>query len=137
VVGGSEVSGTVGEGWADGDSEFVGAVRLRKLLAGELEPSGVKENGLVCVSSVSTGGIMKESGEFVAEVCRDVASRFSIDEREAKRPCARGCFFQAITVTVWVGVQCSGVNVVLRWYVGSVSPCRSFAVSQFRSFAVS
>jgi len=33
--------------------EFVGAVRLKKLLAGEFEPSGVKEKGLGLASSMS------------------------------------------------------------------------------------
>jgi hypothetical protein len=45
--------GIVGDGWVDGNAEFVREVRLIKLLAGELEPSGVRENGLLCVSSVS------------------------------------------------------------------------------------
>ena len=101
VFGSGMMSSIVGEGWADGDLEFVGVVRLRGLLAGELEPSGVKENGLGFVSSVLTGGIMKENGKFVVEACSDVASRFSIDGCEVKHPCARGCFCQVIT-SVWV-----------------------------------
>jgi len=33
--------------------EFVGGVRLKKLLAGEFEPSSVKEKGLRLASSMS------------------------------------------------------------------------------------
>ena len=47
----------VGDGWVDGNAEVVREVRLTKLLAGELEPSGVREKGLFCVSSVSTRGV--------------------------------------------------------------------------------
>jgi len=98
VGGNGEESGVIGDGCADGNTEFVGAVRLMKLLAGEFEPRGVKENGLKFVSSVSAGGSTKESGESVVTVCDDTASWFSIDEREVKRPCApRGCFLQDIT----------------------------------------
>jgi hypothetical protein len=121
-------SGIVGDGWVDGNSEFVGAVRLTKLLAGELEPSGVRENRLGFMSSVSLEGSMKESGESVAAVCDDVASWLPIDEREAKRPCApRGCFFQdaaIIQIPCDVACGCDGYrvstkNVVVRWYAGS------------------
>jgi hypothetical protein len=48
---------SVGDGWVDGNAEFVREMRLMKLLDGELEPSGVKENGLFCVSSVSKIGV--------------------------------------------------------------------------------
>jgi hypothetical protein len=89
--------GVIGDGWVDVNPEFVGAVRLKKLLAGEFEPSGVKEKGLGFVSSASAGGIVKERVESVSMVCDDVASWFSIDGRTAKRPFARGCFCQDIT----------------------------------------
>ena len=93
VVGSGVLFWVIGDGWADGNSEFVGAVRVRKLLAGEPEP---RENGLACVLSVLMRGISKESGKFVVEACADVASRFSIDEHEAKRPCTHGCLCQVI-----------------------------------------
>jgi len=70
---------------------------LKKLLAGEFEPSGVKEKGLGLASSVSAGGIVKERGDPVSMVCDDVASWSFIDGRMAKRPFACGCFFQDIT----------------------------------------
>jgi hypothetical protein len=55
---GSDVAfGNVGDGWVDGNAEFVREVRLIKLLAGKPEFSGVKENGLLCVSSVSARGV--------------------------------------------------------------------------------
>jgi len=76
--------------------EFVGAVRLKKLLAGEFEPSGVKEKGLRLASSVSASGIVKERGDLVSMVCDDVASWSSIDGRAVKRPFTHGCFFQDI-----------------------------------------
>jgi hypothetical protein len=77
--------------------EFVGPVRLKKLLAGELEPSGVQEKGLGLASSASAGGIVKERGDLVSMVWDDVASWSSIDGRAAKRPFTRGCCFQDIT----------------------------------------
>jgi hypothetical protein len=57
TAGSGAVSGNVGDGWVDENAEFVKGVRLMKLLDGELEPSGVRENGLFCVSSVSTRGV--------------------------------------------------------------------------------
>lgn len=70
---------------------------MKKLLAGEFEPSGVKEKGLGFVSFVSAGGIVKERGESVSMVCDDVASWFSINGREVKCPFTCGCFCQDIT----------------------------------------
>jgi len=116
--------------------EFVGAVRLKKLLAGEFEPSGVKEKGLGLASSVSAGGIVKERGDPVSMVCDDAASWSSIDGRTAKRPFTRGCFFQdiaAILGLLRVGVRllCDGLcvnseNVVVRWYASSQVRCFVF-----------
>ena len=57
TVGSGVALGIVGDGWVDGNAEFVRGVRLIKLLDGELEPSGVRENGLLCVSSVSARGV--------------------------------------------------------------------------------
>ena len=57
TAGSGAASGSIGDGWVDGNVEFVNEVRLMKLLDGELEPSGVKENGLFCVSSVSKIGV--------------------------------------------------------------------------------
>ena len=41
------------------NSEFVGAVRLKKLLASKFEPSGVKEKRLRFASSVLVEGIVE------------------------------------------------------------------------------
>ena len=41
------------------NSEFVGAVRLKKLLASEFEPSSVKEKRLRFALSVLAGGIVE------------------------------------------------------------------------------
>ena len=73
--------------------EFVGAVRLKKLLASKFESSGVKEKGLRLVSSVLVGGIVKESGEPVLMVCDDTASWSSINGRMVKCPFTCGCLF--------------------------------------------
>jgi len=45
--------GVMGKGWADVNVEFVGVVRFKKLLAGKLKPSSVREKGLGFVSSIS------------------------------------------------------------------------------------
>ena len=126
--------GVIGDGWADVNSEFMGAVRLKKLLAGEFEPSGVKEKGLRFALSVSARGIVKERGESVSMVCDDVALWFSIDGCEAKHPFTCGCFCQDITATyngtfgVVVHVQCNGLcvkgeNVFVHWYTGLLVCC--------------
>jgi hypothetical protein len=124
--------------------EFVGAVRLKKLLAGEFEPSSVKEKGSGFASSVSVGGIVKERGKSISMVCNDVASWFSIDEHAVKHPFMCGCFFQDITairgpLEWWVHVQCDGFcvkgkNVVAHWYASLQVCCFMFAVSQVHSF---
>ena len=108
--------------------EFVGAVRLKKLLAGEFEPSGVKEKGLGLASYASAGGIVNERGDPVSMV-GDVASWSSIDGRAEKHPFTRGCFFQDITAILGllrmvVRLLCNGLcvkseNVVVHWYASS------------------
>lgn len=123
--------------------EFVGAMRLKKLLAGEFEPSGVREKGLRLASSVSAGGIVKERGDPVSMV-DDAASWSSIDERVAKRPFTRGCLFQDIVailgfLEVVVRLFCYGLCVnggnVVRWYASSQGSL--FRVSLFRRYVVS
>ena len=124
--------------------EFVGAARLKKLLAGELEPSGVKEKGLGLASSVSAGGIVNDRGDPVSMV-DDAASWSSIDGHVEKRPFTRGCFFQDITAILGllrmvVRLLCNGLyvkseNVVVRWYASSQGSL--FRVSLFRRYVVS
>ena len=116
--------------------EFVGAVRLRKLLAGEFEPSGVKEKGLGLASSVSADGIVKERGGPISMVCDDAASWSSIDGRVAKRPFTRGCFFQDIAAIpgllrvvvrlLFDGFCVNSWNVVVHWYASSQVRCFVF-----------
>ena len=129
----------LGDGWVDVNPEFVGAVRLKKLLAGEFEPSGVKENGLGFASSMSAGGIVKDRVDSVSMVCDDAASWSSIDERVAKRPFTRGCccFFQDITAKlglfgVVMRVLCDGLCVKGENVVDASSQVRCFV---FRYFA--
>ena len=121
--------GVGGDGWVDVNPEFVGAVRLKKLLAGEFEPSGVKEKGLRFASSVSAGGILKERGDpvLLSMVCDDAASWTSIDGRVEKCPFTHACFFQDITAILGrselrmlhEGFCVKGRDVVVRWYAGS------------------
>lgn len=57
MVGSGSASRSIGDGWVDGNVEFVREVRLKKLLEGKLEPSGVKENGLFCILSMLKIGV--------------------------------------------------------------------------------
>lgn len=124
--------------------EFVRAVRLKKLLAGQFEPSGVREKGLGLVLSVSASGIVKERGDPVSMV-DDVASWSSIDECTVKHRFTRGCLFQDIVailefLEVVVHLFCyrlcvNGGNMV-HWYAGlqgllfHVLLCHRYVVSQ-------
>ena len=144
----------LGDGKVDVNPEFVGAVRLKKLLAGEFEPSSVKEKGLGFVSCVSVGGILKDRGDSISMVCDDTASWSSIDGRTAKRPFTRGCgcFFPDMTAKlglfgVVVRVLCDGLcvrgeNVVdassqVRCFVFRCFAGRSYVVSAFAGLLIS